>query len=325
MVVSLVHALQGEGQSETVAVPFVRYRFRFCVMTPLMLPDYAGSMIRGAFGRALRKTVCMTHQKDCKHCPLYRSCPYTRLFETPPPATHELQSFSQIPNAYVIEPPKWGRHFYEQGDSLEFSVVLFGQSVNDLPLVIYSLQRAFAHDVGHGTAELISVDALYGGDECLVYDLNRQNVEKHEKVTRVDVPQSDSVVIEIETPMRLQHEGRPLGPDGITSRNFMATLLRRLSLLLEFHASERLRFDYSIFVQEAERFSLEKELIWRDWTRYSSRQNQKMSLGGVVGKLHFSSLPYVARVLLAAGTFTHIGKNASFGLGKYSLQEGDGL
>lgn len=202
---------------------------------------------------------------------------------------------------------------------------MFGQSVNDLPLVIYSLQRAFAHDVGHGTAELISVDALYGGDECLVYDLNRQNVEKHEKVTRVDVPQSDSVVIEIETPMRLQHEGRPLGPDGITSRNFMATLLRRLSLLLEFHASERLRFDYSIFVQEAERFSLEKELIWRDWTRYSSRQNQKMSLGGVVGKLHFSSLPYVARVLLAAGTFTHIGKNASFGLGKYSLQEGDGL
>lgn len=299
MVVSLVHALQGEGQSETVAVPFVRYRFRFCVMTPLMLPDYAGSMIRGAFGRALRKTVCMTHQKDCKPCPLYRSCPYTRLFETPPPATHELQSFSQIPNAYVIEPPKWGRHFYERGDSLEFSVVLFGQSVNDLPLVIYSLQRAFAHDVGHGTAELISVDALYGGDECLVYDLNRQNVEKHEKVTRVDVPQSDSVVIEIETPMRLQHEGRPLGPDGITSRNFMATLLRR--------------------------FSLEKELIWRDWTRYSSRQNQKMSLGGVVGKLHFSSLPYVARVLLAAGTFTHIGKNASFGLGKYSLQEGDGL
>ena len=63
MVVSLVRALQGEGQSETVAVPFVRYRFRFRVMTPLVLPDYAGSMIRGAFGRALRKTVCMTHQK----------------------------------------------------------------------------------------------------------------------------------------------------------------------------------------------------------------------------------------------------------------------
>lgn len=318
---SLVQSLQESLSAESIAVPFVRYRFRFRVLTSIMLPDFAGSMIRGAFGRALRRTVCMTHQKECKQCPLYRSCPYTRLFETPPPIAHSLQRFSQIPNAYVIEPPKWGREIYESGDILDFSLVLFGQAVNDLPLVIYSLQRAFSHDVGHGTAELISVEARYGSRDQLIYDLSCQSVEEHEKVTLVDVPQGDSLLLEIETPMRLQHEGNPLGPEGVTSRSFMATLLRRISLLMEFQVLSRLDFDFSTFVQQAEKLSLEKELVWRDWTRYSSRQNQKMSLGGVIGKMRFSSLTNAAKFLLVAGTFTHVGKNASFGLGKYLLSE----
>lgn len=319
---SLHQALSGMGDSTIVELPFVRYRFEFSVTASMMLPEYAGSAIRGAFGRALRRTACMTHQSECKMCPLYRSCPYTRLFETPPPEQHALQKFSQIPSAYVIEPPDWGRKLYEPQEKVAFSLILCGHSLNDLPLVIYSIQKAFERNVGHGRAELESVTALYGQEESCIYTVDSHTVMEHKKTTVVSVPKDDSLSIYLETPMRLQNNGIPLGPEDVTVHAFFSTLLRRISLLLEFQASAPLELDFSSVIHSMDSVQLEKNLRWKDWTRYSTRQNQKMSLGGVVGEMNFQGLTAICKLLLLAGTFSHVGKNASFGLGKYSIQQG---
>ena len=63
----------------------------------------------------------------------------------------------------------------------------------------------------------------------------------------------------------------------------------------------------------------ETTLRWRDWTRYSSRQHRKMQLGGLVGSVTYAGdlaafLPFVA-----LGQLLHVGKNATFGLGKYRV------
>ena len=55
------------------SLPIVRYQFTLTVTEPIKLPEYAGSTLRGAFGRALRKIACMTKQAECKGCPLYRT------------------------------------------------------------------------------------------------------------------------------------------------------------------------------------------------------------------------------------------------------------
>lgn len=59
--------------------PIARYHFKFKVLTAIKLPDYAGSTLRGSFGRALRRTACMTRMKECHDCPLRVTCPYTNL------------------------------------------------------------------------------------------------------------------------------------------------------------------------------------------------------------------------------------------------------
>jgi len=106
-----------------------RFRLDFTVTEALRLHYYAGSQLRGAFGHALRATACMTRQKDCKACPLYRSCAYTEVFETPPPPEgHRLQTFSQIPNPYIIEPPPLGAPTYQRGETLSFHFVLLGEA-----------------------------------------------------------------------------------------------------------------------------------------------------------------------------------------------------
>lgn len=54
-------------------LPLARYRLDFTVETPLNLPAFAGSTLRGAFGGALRASACMTRQKTCDGCPLLSS------------------------------------------------------------------------------------------------------------------------------------------------------------------------------------------------------------------------------------------------------------
>jgi hypothetical protein len=87
------------------ALPVARYTFSFRMQDELRLPQFAGSLLRGQFGASLKRIACMTGLPECPGCPLYRTCPYPAIFETPAPPAHALQRFSQVPNPYVIEPP----------------------------------------------------------------------------------------------------------------------------------------------------------------------------------------------------------------------------
>ena len=54
----------------TTHLPIARYRFSARVVDALALPPYAGSLLRGQFGAALRQLACMTRQPSCGGCPL---------------------------------------------------------------------------------------------------------------------------------------------------------------------------------------------------------------------------------------------------------------
>ena len=300
-------------------LPLARYRFCFAVQTPLRLPEYAGSMLRGAFGNALRRTACMTREKDCKACPLYRSCPYPTIFETPPPETHTLQKFSQVPNAYVIEPPAWGERVYEIGEVLEFHMVLMGKALEQLPLIVFAWQRAFRHEVGHGTAELIDIHYCSQTGEQRIMHASEGTLQKHSP--QWEVGNVGNVVrLNFETPLRLQDNGRAIPPAQLTARDLLMTLTRRISLLLELQMGLQSNFNFNHLLELASKTQFRHHLSWRDWTRFSSRQQQSMQLGGAIGYWEFESLAPEFGALLELGQWLHVGKNASFGLGKYTLQ-----
>lgn len=60
-------------------------------------------------------------------------------------------------------------------------------------------------------------------------------------------------------------------------------------------------------------------LIWRDWQRYSNRQRTKMSLGGFVGDLELEGDLAPFAPLLRSAEILHVGKGATFGLGKMEI------
>lgn len=299
--------------------PIARYRFDMCVTKTIFWPDYAGSAIRGAIGRALRKTACMTHRPTCPECMLYRTCPYSVLFESAPPEEHVLQKFSQIPHPYVVEAPAWGRHASEPGEAFSFHMVLIGRALHQLPLIIFAVQRAFAGEVAKGSAELVSVNVEVNGTYQTVYGAAQRSVVEHPKtVTLPDFPEPQNVTLCFATPLRLQNNGRNIGIREIEPGTLLNALVRRIGLLMEFHA-RKIEPDYSRLSALARGIRCENQLRWQNWSRYSSRQDQKIRLGGVVGNFTLFDVPAELQTFLYLGQWTHLGKSAVFGLGKYKL------
>ena len=311
------------------AFPVARYRFEWQAVTPVRLPDYAGSMLRGAFGHALRQLACMTRQKECTGCPLLATCPYPAIFQPPPPAVHALQKFSAIPVPYVIEPPEYGARLLAPGETFSFGLVLIGRALGELPLIILAWRRALAPGVGagEGTAELVRVVHCGEAGEEEIHRPETGAVATHEQsITRRTAGDGASgrTTLRILTPLRLQQNGRALPPEKLDARTLLMALVRRANLLAEFHGNGPLVENFSDLLAASAEIRGDKRLVWRDWTRYSSRQQQKMALGGVVGEWTLEGplapfFPY-----LDLGQWLHVGKEAAFGLGRYRLAGSNG-
>lgn len=303
-----------------------RYRYTFRMTNPLQLPDYAGSLLRGVFGASLRRVSCMTGASECEGCPLRSTCPYPAIFETPAPSGHSLQKFSHVPNPYVIEPPPFGTQQIEQGQTLQFSVVLFGRAVTQLPLISFALQRAVEGGLGRERARGVLTEIAWqagpnNNDMVPLWQPGDPAIATHD--ARVNLPvtaAATGATLHVITPMRLQHQGQPVRPAQLTPRKLVADLLRRISLLAEFHADQSgIVEDVSGLVRHAETLRHQPALHWQDWSRYSSRQQREMTLGGAIGEWQLEGELGPLLPWLTLGQWLHVGKNATMGMGGYRL------
>src|SRR5438874_1544182 len=73
---------------------------------PIELPRYSGSTLRGAFGAALKRLVCVRPDlPQCDPCPLIDRCAYPYLFETQAGGQPGTVGFTDLPRPYVIHAP----------------------------------------------------------------------------------------------------------------------------------------------------------------------------------------------------------------------------
>lgn len=330
------------------SIPIARYRLTARLRQGVRMPEYAGSLLRGQFGAALRNVACMTRQPTCGGCRLLTTCPYTRIFEAIPPAGHELQAFSAIPNAYVVEPPlppdglqhAKSPHAHPHPTDiapdglLVLHQVLVGPAIEQLALVVFAWQRALAQGLtkSRSPADLLQVDWVdANGTPHTIWHGQQRVLAAHPAALAVpDMPAlpvaadgTHTLGLQLHTPLRLQQQGHPLRPDQLTPRVLVAAVARRVALVLEFHA-QQLQWGKLVpaTVAMAQQLTDTRQLQWFDWTRYSSRQQQEMTLGGVLGAwtLH-GPKDALAAVWpwLWLGQWLHVGKNATMGMGGYTL------
>ncbi len=302
------------------ALPVRRYVWRVRVEDALRLPDYAGSMLRGAFGHALRQIACVTRQKSCTDCSLKSACSYSYLFETPvPPSMAVLRRYPSAPHPIVIEAPLGPRDLAE-GETFSFSMVLIGRALFSVPLVVLAWQRACASGLGSRRIR-VTLEAYREEGESDWRALEDPAHWKGDTPAIPPMPDRD-LVLRFLTPYRGKHDGKLTSANDLRFRDFFSHLQRRVGLLRAFHGPEgEWTWDYVAALEIAERVTWEAvDAHWMDWTRYSSRQVREMQLGGVLGSYRLPNAELEPLwPLLYLGQWVHAGKNTSFGLGQYEI------
>lgn len=317
---NLPESLELPRLSPGASLPLARYCFTLQAETMLHLPAYPGSMLRGSLGHGLRSVTCITRQKTCDGCPLLTTCQYPALFQ-PGPSPALAGRFPAIPPPYVLEVPLGTPTTLAPGERFHFEMVLFGPALTQLGTLILAWQRAAWHGLGKGRARATLSEVEWEqapGRWQTVYTPDAGSVSSH--AARVTLPESfgdaDSVTLMLDTPTRLQHHGRLCNSSLLTPAIVLRTLERKVRLYAHCYlgtlppppAHDRL-----------EAMTLRADTHLYQWQRFSNRQKQRMAMDGLVGQLTLQGpltewLPW-----LWLGQYTHLGKNTSFGLGRYRL------
>lgn len=308
-------------------LPVQRLHFQVQTKGSMKLPDYAGSMLRGAFGHAFRKLSCMTRQKTCNACPLLSSCPYSLVFETPAnQQTPLLQAMAQAPKPYVIEPPRGGYRRLESGDQFEFSMVLIGQAISQLPLILLAWERALENGLGHQNQACQLLRVHQGNPDMPIYRPGSPIQElAPPRNSRINWQQRQQIILNLTSPLRIQQRGKLVGTRELNARTLLVNMARRYQTFASLHLPTAPDLDFRQLSDAASALQLTTHLRWIDYERFSSRQQQATPLGGLVGEIQLQGDLEPWGPLLELGQHLHLGKETTFGLGHYQLQENSHL
>ncbi len=77
--------------------------------------------------------------------------------------------------------------------------------------------------------------------------------------------------------------------------------------------------DFNYYIEKSLEVNSKKSLKWYSLDRYSNRQKTHMKLSGFIGDISYENVPYEYLWIIKLGELIHIGKNTTFGHGKYSI------
>jgi len=289
-------------------VPMLRLRVEGALLPTRGTREFPGAAVRGAFGRELRRSVCVTRAAVCDGCRLRARCAYGSVFDPAPPADPALVSHganTRTPPAYVIDAsslPPAGRPA-ERG---ELRLTLFGPALEHRRVIEAALLRCLT-DAGN--------PAYRFGDPALraeAFDASVTSTRAH----------GDAAALELRSPLRIQRDGRPLRhPSQLQARDILMAAVKRVAGIHELVLGTREHgIEFSTLSDRAHAALLHAgDLRWSDAWRHSARQNRDIPLGGLVGTCRIEGaiedfLPY-----LRMSEWLHIGKEAAFGLGALHL------
>lgn len=298
-------------------------------LNTIILPYFSGSTMRGAFGSILKRITCATKDRECTDCILKEKCIYSYIFESFIPETIKKKTgFPTAPHPFVIEPPPIGERVIKEKEEFEIGLVLIGKAIEYVPYFIYTFEEMSQKGVGakRGKFQILRTYSYSGLRKRVIYSGKTKILKKIYKnmdwnyfVKKAkNLQKARELKIEFLTPVRIKRM-RKLEKE-LKFETIIKNLLRRIWMLSTVYGDENLPFEYTEVIESAKKIKAqESKLSWFDWERYSRRQDERMKLGGLVGYKIFKGDFKDFLPLLLLGEYIHIGKNTSFGLGKYRI------
>ncbi len=311
-------------------------RFRF-VLEPedrlALHPRNPGNTLRGAFGSTFKRLVCPTPHECRETCRQKAICPYAQIFEPSPPMDSDRLSLNQdIPRPFVFRPPNGVETMARPGDSLSFDLILIGKALEYFPYFLVTFRELGDQGIGLGRGRYriarVSLFNEDGNDVGEVYS-GHDNIVRPSpfRITYKDccrlateqpLTQSRRVTIRFLTPTLLKADGRLV--ERPEFHHVIKRLRDRINALAHFYCDDTLDVNFKAFGERAEVVrTVTCKVRWEDRDRRSWKTGLSHDMGGFVGEVTYEGNLQEFLPLLILGQYTHVGKYAVWGNGRYEI------
>ena len=253
-------------------------------------PYFMGSQLRGAFGYALKKVVCVNPSFDCNGCFATQRCSFYEIYE-------DKNIFRKYRFDFDLSQKIYKFNFY-----------LFETACEELPYVISAFYKLF-NNIGLGVERKIynKLD-LYINNSKYIDELPSNYIKEF-----ISNSYSPHIIIKFITPLRIKSKNRYLKTTP-SLESIILSILNRSSSLKGDNS-------YQKFTHKIKYTQISSSLKYKSIQRYSSRQKAKINLDGLVGYIEYKDLDKISYDILKLGELIGVGKQVVFGNGKIEVLE----
>ncbi len=235
-----------------------------------------------------------------------------------------MRRYSEAPHPFIFDPDPDCPVRVHAGSTATHGLVVVGEAVRHLPYLLVALRELGKGGLG-GDRVPYRMDRVFTEDGTDVLEYPRQSFFTAVRPTLLEVMPGRSrwgrFRVDLATPTRLMIDGRLSRRPSFF--DVIEALARRVFLLSCFHCQGSSEPQWDPFLDVARCVKcLHSDLRWMDAERFSTRQKRRVPLGGVVGSMTCEGDFGLLENLLRAGEYVHVGKNATFGLGKLRVFTG---
>ncbi|MBR1854223.1 MAG: CRISPR system precrRNA processing endoribonuclease RAMP protein Cas6 [Lachnospiraceae bacterium] len=306
--------MDGSALSPYFQFEYKKLHFEVQMTEKCVLPKYKTSALRGGMGEMLLRENCI-RDRNCSDCSLEEECIVRRIMYSQMRIQPAFMSDGDSVG-YVIHCEDRAEEFQE-GDTLSFYVLLFGRMAAYTGQIIRAFKQLGENGLGRDKAQF----AVKNVSECEDTLENYVGFRKQRFLKQTLLRQSaagsvdsiEKVKLRFRTPVAVKYRKEMLC--SFDTAALLQAVERRLYMLncYEGIPVERIQTDEHVPLL------IRQQAVPVGVKRYSSRHGKNMWLNGILGEVILEAPDEVALELLLAGELVHIGKNTSFGFGKYTV------
>jgi hypothetical protein len=268
----------------------------------------AGDLLRDSIGAALYR-LAYSHQEGDLAC----DCCVCRLFRPKVAGSSNAGAPVDLPAAFMLRVDSFPRGEFEKGERARVRLSVAGTEDEDITPLIQAVRVAGSTGVGRPRARF-QADVPSDG----ITRIDRESIVAESALCLG----KRELAVAFETPTLVRIAGKP--KFGLSFAELIGSVLNRIHRGLAFHwhdpeIAERTRDLRQAAIAAASEVRIDStDLRWAHVERVRGG-GQKQSLSGFVGATSYSGDLDPFWPLVIAGSYTHIGYGAAFGMGRYSF------
>lgn len=307
---------------ELLQIRYIKLHFTVVFTEDTVMPKYKASALRGGMGEMLLRANCIS-DRNCAVCGFEPECVVRRTmyskFERRPEFVTSGESVG-----YVLECENYTEVF-RAGDEMEFCLLLFGRTIVYFNLFLQAFYALGMCGIGKYKSRFQVASVANSKKESILEGNNDIYMQRYQVMNVADYVAyrmggaGSGAVCEMvfKTPLALKYQGEMLREFHMEA--IIKSAARRIYMLDCYEGLDAGPYE-SAPGQVPEMLSQKARHI--AVPRYSSTQDSKMVLHGIEGSVAFEAPGEDVLALLYAGELLHIGKNTSFGFGRYRVRRG---